>query len=269
MSTASREAPTQDRTQRLAVQMFMLRRSLKADFSGTLDALQALGCNALELYGPPEDFTPAQARRLRAAGMQITGRHVEWAELQPDRIANTLAYLRAVECPIAVVPCLGGEWHIGHSAAEECRDVWLRHADALNALCEPLRAEGLRLGYHTHNHEFQTVYDGQTVFSLLFERLQPDVALELDTGRALMAGADPVTILRGARGRDVLLHLKPHAKEAGRVSFLGDADDANDLPAILSACRPLWRIVESEYALPDEMENVRRNLTGLKRALQG
>jgi sugar phosphate isomerase/epimerase len=112
-------------------------------------------------------------------------------------------------------------------------------------------------------------YDGERVFDILFQRLEPSIIMEFDTGNAIEGGADPVEELKKYKGRPVLLHCKPFSALAGFNTTLGAADDLNDWQKILSVCKTdsLAFLVESESTVGSGMENARVCIEGLKKFL--
>jgi sugar phosphate isomerase/epimerase len=65
-------------------------------------------------------------------------------------------------------------------------------ADRLNAAAADLDAEGLTLGYHNLDNEFQTVDDGTVAYDVLVSNLDPGIHLQLDVGWLRAAGEDPI-----------------------------------------------------------------------------
>lgn len=246
--------------QSVALGMYTVHRSVQKDMEGVFCALRKMGYSAIEFYGELNVFNPDIAHRaLSRSGLELCGWHVEWRDLQPSRLAGTLDALECFGCATAIVPCLGGKWHIGHGAQEECLDVWLAYADQLNGLARTLASRGMHLGYHNHDHEFALCYEGKPVYEWLFDRLDPEILMELDTGNCIEGGADPCDPLRRYAGRGVLLHMKPFSHASGFDVTLGAAEDTNDWARIVSV--PLVRyerfLIESEAQHLPEMENAR------------
>jgi hypothetical protein len=44
------------------------------------------------------------------------------------------------------------------------------------------KASGMYVGYHNHQHEFQTKFDGICAFELFFGNTSPDVNMQMDIG---------------------------------------------------------------------------------------
>lgn len=250
--------------------MYTVHQAVKEDLAGCFCRVAQMGYQGIEFYGELSDF-PAESVRaaLAESKLEITGWHVEWANLQEELWGNTVEYLHRVGCKTAIIPCLGGKWNVGHSAKQECRDRWLYYIDWMNRMKDRLNAEGIRLGYHNHEHEFLLKYENQSVFDLLYENLAPDIVMEFDSGNCIEGGADPVRVLQKYADRKILLHLKPYSFARGFDIVLGEAADENDWPAILNVPDVSfeWLLVESENGAMPEMENAQRCLKNLKKYL--
>lgn len=246
--------------------MYTVHKSAEKDLYGTFCRLGRLGCRGIEFYGEPAVDKELLKRSLQDSGLVLTGWHVEWRNLQEDRFADTVRYLQSVDCPAAVIPCLGGKWQVAHGPDRECREIWLRYTEQINHIYEKLKREGIRTGYHNHEHEFMLSYDGKKVFDLLFDGLSEEIIIEFDSGNCIEGGDDPLRILNKYRSRDMFLHLKPYSHSAGFNTVLGAEDDANDWRAILDPKNKeyLWLLVESENELLPEFENTELCLKGLK-----
>jgi sugar phosphate isomerase/epimerase len=247
---------------KLSLQMYTVHKEVANDIQGAFTRLYDMGYRAIEFYGEQKNFDREIVKRVvKSTGVQMTSWHTEWKDLQPDCFEKTVNYLVDVQCPLVVVPCLGGEWNIAHTPAEECREIWEKYIVWLNELSVKLKKYGMRTGYHNHDHEFTLKYDGKFVFDMLFENLSPDIILEFDSGRAIKAGADPVQVMKKYKDRDILIHLKPYSASRHYEAVLGDPDDLNDIPAILSAYPKdfLWVMVESENLVHDQFTNADLN----------
>lgn len=253
---------------RIGLGMYTVHQAVKEDLTGSLCKVAQMGCQGIEFYGEMSDF-PAESVRaaLAESGLEITGWHVEWASLQEEPWADTVEYLHRVGCKTAIIPCLGGKWNVGHGAEQESRDRWLYYIDWMNRMKDRLTAEGIRLGYHNHEHEFLLRYEGKSVFDLLYENLSPDIVMEFDSGNCIEGGADPVRVLQTYADRKILLHLKPYSLTQGFDIILGEAADANDWSAILNVLDVSfeWLLVESENSALPELENARLCLKNLKK----
>lgn len=247
--------------------MYTIHQSAEKDLYAAFCQMGELGYRGIEFYGEPVIDPDLLKTSLRDSGLVLTGWHVEWRNLQQDRFADTVQYLQTVGCPAAVIPCLGGKWQVAHGPEEECREIWLHYAQQINQICEKLKSEGIRTGYHNHEHEFMLKYDGKRVFDLLFDELSEKVIIEFDSGNCIEGGDDPIRVLRKYRDRDMFLHMKPYSHTAGFNTVLGAADDANDWKAILAPENKeyLWLLIESENEVLPEYTNAELCLEGLKK----
>lgn len=246
--------------------MYTVHKSTAADMYGTFRKLHELGYKGIEFYGEQNFDLEILKKSLKDAELTMTGWHVEWANLQDDTFDRTVAYLKEAGCPIAVIPCLGGKWHIGHEPEEECKEVWLRYFDKMTEIQEKLAREGIRTAYHNHEHEFQLSYDGKKLFDFIFDTLPKDFIIEFDSGNCIEGGDDPMRILRKYHDRDMILHLKPYSKVNGFNTWLNAPDDENDWKSILDPKNKsyMWMLVESENDILDEFENCRRCMDGFR-----
>lgn len=254
----------------IALGMYTVHKEVLADMPGTFRKLAEMGYQGIEFYGEPSDYPiDAVNHAIASSGLALTSWHIEWRNLQKETISGTIRYLRAVGCKRAVVPCLGGKWNVAHTPEQESRALWEDYTVWLNAVALRLAEHGIATGYHNHEHEFLLRYDGERVFDILFQRLEPSVIMELDTGNAIEGGADPADELMKYKGRPVLLHCKPYSAADGFNVTLGAPADCNDWKAILTACRKdsLAFIVESESSLGSGLENARACIEGLRKYL--
>lgn len=252
---------------RTGIGMYTVHKSVQSSMYHTFLHLADMGYEGIEFYGEPDFDLNLLHRSLEDSGLTLTGWHVEWRNLQEDKWRKTVDYLQKAGCPAAVIPCLGGRWEVAHGPQEECREIWLRYTEEINRICEKLKKEGIRTGYHNHEHEFLLSYDGKKVFDLLFDGLSADVILEFDSGNCIEGGDDPMRILKKYRDRDMFLHLKPYSHQKGFRTVLGEEDDANDWAAILDPEKKeyLWLLIESENAELPEMRNAQLCIRGLKK----
>ena len=254
----------------VALGMYTVHKSSARDLTGTLCKLKEIGYEGIEFYGEPADFPPEQVcRALEASGLELTSWHIEWRNLQPDTIEDSIQYFRKVGLRRVIIPCLGGQWNVAHSAAEECEQVWLDYLPRIEQIRVRLKAEGIRLGYHNHEHEFALRYSGRTVFDLLYGNFNEDMIMEFDSGNCIEGGGDPVQVMKEYPARRKLIHLKPWGPETGFEVTLGDKGDVNDYPGLITAAGETceWLIVESEDFREDELINAQKCFASLERLM--
>lgn len=247
---------------KIALAMYTVYEEMKRDLGRTLATIAAMGYQGVEFYG--EALWPAGEVRglLQQHGLVLCGWHVEWRLLQQETLEETLAYHKELGNPNIIIPCLGGPWNVGHTAEENHTATWLKHASRMNEIAAIVEDHGMRLGYHTHAHEFEDHLDGVTPWDILLEHTSPSIFLELDTGNCIEGGGDPVQALKQAAGRLEVVHCKPFSQETGIESAIADTGDLSDWAAIVEhsaagGCR--WLAAENEAVTRGDKFSVARH----------
>ncbi len=78
----------------------------------------------------------------------------------------------------------------------------------LNAAAKKGAGYGIRVGYHNHQWELESIIEGQTALEYFEGLLDPEVVLEVDTYWAAVGGQDPVELLKRLGDRVVAVHIK-------------------------------------------------------------
>lgn len=253
---------------KLGIGMYTVHKAVRKDMLGTFRLLADMGYDGIEFYGETCDFEIERTREaLDRSGLRLTSWHIEWRNLQEETVDGTIEYLKRIGCKIAVVPCLGGKWNVAHDASQECEEVWLKYIRSMNGLVEKLEQNGIHMGYHNHEHEFMLKYDGRSVFDLLWQKLDPRIIMELDTGNCIEGGENPKKVLDAYLERKVLLHLKPYSCRKGFDVVLGDSDDENRWGELLPdpKGRVLEYLIESECTSLPELVNAQLCMEGFQK----
>jgi len=223
-----------------------LRKQAEASLEGTLAYVREAGFEAVELAGlygrPATEFRKA----LDGSSLHCCGSHTPLPELTGDRFRATLGANQELGNRYLIVPGLPAELHAAP-------DRWARAARILNEVAEQLRPYGMRVGYHNHADEFRPV-DGVFPWRVLFEQTRPDVILQLDTGNARVAGADPTALVREFPGRAVTVHVKDYLPN--RLDpVLGSSDF--DWSRFIQACETTggteWYVIEHDSPVREEV----------------
>ena len=125
--------------------------------------------------------------------------------------------------------------------------------------------EGLRLGYHNHDHELAPLPDGTPALEALAAALDPAVLLEVDTYWAAVAGQDVPALLGRLGERVRYLHVKdgPVTRDDPMTAV-----GAGRMPVaeILAAAPAAWHVVELDRCATDMMTAVGDSLAWLAAA---
>ena len=137
-------------------------------------------------------------------------------------------------------------------------------AAELNGIAARLAGEGLRLGYHNHDHELAPLPDGTTALEALAAQLDPGVLLELDTYWAAVAGQDVPALLGRLGERVRYLHVKdgPVTRDDPMTAV-----GAGQMPVaeILAAAPAAWHVVEIDQCATDVLTAAGDSLAWLVR----
>jgi sugar phosphate isomerase/epimerase len=182
----------------LSVQLYSVRDAFAADAAGTLARLAGLGLRRVEPFGLVER-APVLEKTLPGSGLVAPTTHqqvVGVADLAEVFEAATRLGIGTVIEPY-VDP---GRW-TSRAGVEEL-------AAELTAAAGAAAAHGLRIGYHNHWFELESVLDGQHALEVFAAAVDPGVVLEVDTYWAAVGGADVPALLGRLGDRVRALHLK-------------------------------------------------------------
>ena len=210
--TAAEASPALDPPlDRIGVQLYTVRSLMADDVAATLDAMAAIGYSEVEFAGYFGHATAEIRGWLDAAGLTAPASHVGIPELTEPGLDASIEAALAIGHQWLVLPSIGPEMR----TADGYREV----AGVLNAAGAQAASAGLRVGYHNHAFEFETVEDdadARTGYSVLVEHLDPAlVDLEIDFHWSTVGGADALALFAEYPGRFPLCHVKDATADGG------------------------------------------------------
>ncbi|MFC3994700.1 sugar phosphate isomerase/epimerase family protein, partial [Nocardiopsis sediminis] len=233
---------------RIGIQLYTMRDSLGGEpgFDATLAHIADIGYPRVEVAG----YYGRTAAELRTffdeLGIEPASSHEAISESE-----------EALETKLDNALTLGQWSMVVPYLASEVEDDWKRWAEQMNTEAAAARSVGLRYGYHNHAHEFTTdLGNGRTPWDVLTEELDPRlVHLEIDIYWAVTGGIesgdgadDPegftLDVIRAARQRTLLFHVKDRAESDGDTADLGTG--IIDFARIFRAHRVREYIVEND-----------------------
>lgn len=203
--------------ERIGVQLYTVRSLMADNVAGTLDAVAAIGYEEVEFAGY-FGHEPAQLRAwLDASGLAAPAAHVDLDALTGSALEATLEDATTVGHGWLVVPWI--------PEAMRTSDGYREVADRLNTAGVVAAGAGVRLGYHNHAFEFETLdgadTESSTGYSLLLEHLDPTlVDLEIDLHWSAVSGVDALELFADHPGRFPLCHVKDLTAD-GRMADVG------------------------------------------------
>lgn len=197
-------------TSQISVQLYSIHPELDADLDGSLGRIADIGLTTVEAF----DFV-RRADALKTSfdrhGLSSPTGHAILIEGEGVATPDGLLTVPPAEEVFAAAKALGIEVVIDPFVAP---DRWATRADVernaarLNARAAQAAEQGLRVGYHNHDHEFTSVVDGRPAFEVFADLLDPAVLLEIDLYWAVAGGADPVDLVRRLGDRVIAVHAK-------------------------------------------------------------
>ncbi len=222
----------------IAIQLYSLRdrigKSLdettgnSADFSAALKELGKMGFTAVEAAsydnGKFYNRTPQEFKKeVEAAGMTVlsshTGKQLSEAELASGNFAESMKWWdqciaahKEAGMTYVVTPWM--------NVPETVKDL-KTYCDYYNEVGKKCKEQGLKFGYHNHDHEFRKVEDKVVMLDYMLENTNPEyVFFEMDVYWVVMGRNSPVDYFNKYPGRFHVLHIKDH-REIGQSGMVG------------------------------------------------
>jgi sugar phosphate isomerase/epimerase len=177
----------------------LINEETKKDFWETMRRVAEIGYEGIEgASGLLQGDVKANVRRFHELGLQVATHSASLDQLR-NELDKVVAEALSMETPHVTV------WW----ASCDSREELLRDAELYNAAGARLAAEGLKLCYHNHDHEFKKTYNGLYALDILAEHTDPkSLYFRLDIAWITLGGADPAHILRKMAGRVPAIHIK-------------------------------------------------------------
>jgi sugar phosphate isomerase/epimerase len=180
-----------------SLQLYTLRNAIQEDLPGTIRRVAEIGFTQVEPY----NFV-ATAKELGVAlkenGLTAPSGHAPLLSQDQDEI---FAAAKGLGISTVIDPYLPAEhW-------QNAEDIQATAAK-LNAAAKKGAEYGIRVGYHNHAWELESIIEGKTALEYFEGLLDPDLLLEVDTYWVAVGGQDPADILTKLGDRVKLIHIK-------------------------------------------------------------
>ena len=180
-----------------AVQLYTLRHALEDDLPGTIKKVADIGFTQVEPYNFVATAQELGAA-LKANGLTAPSGH---APLLSENQEAIFAAAKELGITTVIDPYLPAEhWQ----SAEDIQSTAVK----LNAAAKKGAEYGIRVGYHNHQWELESIIEGQTALEYFAGLLDPEPVLEVDTFWAAVAGQDPAELLKRLGDRVKFIHIK-------------------------------------------------------------
>ena len=238
------------------VQLYSLHDFTEADLGYALSRLPEFGYKSVEFAGFFGNTAAEIKEMLQKNGLRVCGSHLGLDKLRPDNIGETLDFHAEIGCENIVIAA-ADVWN-----AAQLADVITQ----INRIIPEVRARGMELHYHTHDHNYLPNNDGLIPIAEI--EAKTDVFIEIDTYWAFVAGRDPVEEMKRLKGRVKMIHLRDVAADRSpRVLGEGVAPVA----ACDEAAKELgyYPVIESEGMIPDGITDVKHCIKYIKKLISG
>ncbi len=250
------------RLDRIGLELYAVRKAMRANPEKTLHEIRAIGYTDVELLWSFKNFdrSVTQVRdALKAEGLKAPSAH-----MAPDTI------LTDWETRLEEAKQLGHQYLIVPSLPSETNksiDAWKLWAHRFNAAGEVARRAGIWLAFHNEPDHSKKI-QGEVPIDVFAAETDPKlVRLQLDCGNMLMGGGDPMAFLSRYRDRCWSFHVKNVVTDKSKDTEL--ATGTFDIKSFLSAVPDIAKkpcYVEQEGPT-DEMASAKQNwefLNGLR-----
>ena len=201
------------------IQLYSIRDDMTKDPLGSLKKLADMGYRNIEhanyvdrkFYGyNAKDFK----KKLDDLGLHMVSGHTSltskmWDESKKD-FTDTWKY--TVEDAVVV----GQKYVISPSLEESLRkdvDGLKRFMMVFNKSGELCNKSGMKFGYHNHDFEFNTMFDGVRMYDIILKETDPVLVFhQMDMGNMYEAGGRALELLKQYPGRYASLHVKDEIK---------------------------------------------------------
>jgi sugar phosphate isomerase/epimerase len=238
----------------VGLQLYSVRQQCAKDLPGTLTAVAKIGYKGVEFAGYHGRSAAELRKMLDDNGLVCCGTHTPYESVKPAKLQETIEFNQTIGNKFLIVPWM---------AEAKTQQVWLDRAKEYNELAAKLKPEGMWIGYHAHQHDFNKI-DGVSAWDLFFGNTKPAVIMQLDTANCASGGADPVAVLKKYPGRARTIHLKAF----GGSPEAAIGEDKVDWKEVFAFCegkgKTQWYIVEHESG-KDPLDAVKRCYEGLRK----
>ena len=203
------------------IQLYSVRADMERDPLSTLKQLAAMGYKNVEhanyvgrkFYG----YSPAEFKKILAdLGLSMHSGHTRFG--YTDYNESTKDFTDEWKQTIEDAAIVGQQFVISPWLDDQYRksaDTLIAYMDVFNKNGELCNRSGMKFGYHNHNFEFNTRFNGITMYELILTHTDPKlVAQQIDIGNMFGAGGKAQDLIKKYPGRFELMHVKDEIKSS-------------------------------------------------------
>lgn len=211
----------------IGLQLYSVRDDMKKDVPGTLKKVGEMGYKFVETAGYADGkiygMDPVEFKNLcESNGLKFLGAHTGQDVPTEESWDETMAWWdiciaahKAAGAKWIVQPWMGGT---GYESLEGLK----KYCKYFEAVGEKCNAAGIRFGYHNHDKEFTTEFEGKPLYDWMIELTNPEkVMFQLDLYWIDHGGKNALDYFDKYAGRFYLWHIKDEKElgESGKMDF--------------------------------------------------
>ena len=209
------------------LQLYSVRDHMNKDPKGTVVKVGAMGYNFVETAGYKDGkfygMEPLEFKKLcEDNGLKFLGSHTGQNMPDKENWDKTMAWWdKAIDAHAEA----GVQWSVQPWMSDEgykSLDGLKRYIEYFNAVGAKCKAKGIYFGYHNHDAEFTTEFEGKPVQDWMLELTDPDkVMFQLDLYWINKGGKSALDYFDKYPGRFMLWHIKDDKElgASGKMNF--------------------------------------------------
>lgn len=205
----------------IGLQLYSIREDMLKDPAGSLKSVAGMGYKYVEhanyVDGKFYGIAPGEFRKmLDDLGLKMISGHTSFRANHWDdsRKEFTDIWKKLVENAAV----LGQKYVISPSMDKSqygTYDSLMKTMEIYNKCGDLCSSLGMKFGYHNHDFEFSTVYDGKKMFDIFMTSIDKSrVVMQLDMGNLYNGGGVAIDVIKQYPGRFENLHVKDEIKAA-------------------------------------------------------
>ena len=202
--------PTRLVKQPIGFQSYVLREDIGNDLTGTLNKMVGLGYEYVEMcspkgyMGPFEPLAKYSGKELKKiisdTGIKCNSSHFTWTEMN-ENLDERIAFANE----------LGLEHFVASAGLHsETLDELKEKCAKLNSMGEKIKKAGMIAGFHNHDAEFKTKFDGKIEYDIILEELDPDLVKMQFQTQVIVLGYKGSTYFKKFPGRFISTHMQDY-----------------------------------------------------------
>jgi len=210
---------------KIGLQLYTVRKEMDKDPEKTLAAIKEMGYDYVETAGYYGKTAKEFKELLDKYELKAISAHQGYEPFIENE-QGMIEDMKTLGVEYCVVP-----WMPIDKLSD--KESFAKIVEDITKVAKVLKANGIKMGYHNHDFEFNKV-DGKFIIDLLYESVSEDLLkTEFDTCWVKYSGNDPIEYMRKYAGRSTILHLKDFVckKFAGGPAYALIDDNGNDTDA--------------------------------------